>query len=205
MPGASHVGLTAWRPRRLAAAALAAAFVALAGAGPVGAHAYVDTSEPRDGSVLEVPPAQVRITYAEPVEPNVTKLTLLGPDGKPVPGTTQVAEGDLVLVLRLPPLQPGTYAVRTDTLGKDGHPTREEIRFTVGQPAGSSGAARREATPAPRPAPPAPTPARSARSRDGEETGLRTEIFTNMAVMAVSALVVGGAVVAILFAASRKR
>ncbi len=131
---------------------VAALFLTLVGLvsprpGVVLAHSYIEVTDPADGSSLSHPPERVRVTYTEPVEAGITRLLLLDADGKPVPGTRQEAEGRLVLVLHLPPdLAPGTYTVRSETLGADGHPTVDEIRFNVtgsaANPPGGGPAAR---------------------------------------------------------------
>lgn len=128
------------RSAKPAARLVAAVLLALSGLwpapGPARAHAYIESSSPPDGARLQAAPDRVRITYTEPVETRVTKLTLIDAEGRTVPGTEQVSEGDMVLILKLPPLPPGRYTVKSNTLGKDGHPTEESIQFAVGRVTG---------------------------------------------------------------------
>lgn len=131
--------------------------LALAG-GHARAHAYMDRSLPADGASLARPPAAVRIWFTEALETNVSLLRLLDSAGRPVPGTTQTAEGDSVLVLQVPPLKDGTYSVEYRVLSVDSHVTQGSIGFRVGTPAPPPPPAVAPAPPAIAPAPPAPAP-----------------------------------------------
>ncbi len=122
--------------KRAAQAAVMAALALVLIAPPARAHAYIESSTPVDGARLDTAPAEVRITYTEPIETRVTRLTLLDERGRPVAGTEQVSDGDMALILKLPPLPPGRYTVKSNTLGKDGHPTEETIQFVVGRSQG---------------------------------------------------------------------
>ncbi|MFO7172766.1 MAG: copper resistance protein CopC [Bacillota bacterium] len=116
-------------------ALLATLLLFASAAGTAQAHAGLEESVPADGAVLSAPPPEVRITFTEPLEPQLSTLTLVDAQGQPVPGTTQAAEGDRTLTLRLPPLPSGAFRVRWRILAKDGHVTEGSIEFTVAAPA----------------------------------------------------------------------
>lgn len=150
--------------RRMARALPPAIIAILLFAALAQAHSYIESSVPRDGATLDVPPAEVRLTYTEPLEPRVTTLTLVDAQGRTVPGIRQTVEGNRTLILKLPPLSGGKYTVKTKTLGRDGHVTEETLQFTVNAPRDNAGNALENA-PAPalvkRPDRDAPPPAAS--------------------------------------------
>ncbi|HEX7638324.1 MAG TPA: copper resistance protein CopC [Burkholderiaceae bacterium] len=97
------------------------------------AHARLKSSTPADGASVSPAPQVLRLEYGEPVELAMSSVTLTGPAGAAV-ATARVAadpRDDRALVLALPRLAPGGYQVRWATMGRDGHHTRGEIRFTV--------------------------------------------------------------------------
>lgn len=189
----------------LAALTALAAALALA-AGTALAHSYLEVTEPADGSTLPRPPERVRVTYTEPVEAGVTRLLLLDPAGKPVPGTRQEAEGRLVLVLHLPAdLAPGTYTLRSETLGADGHPTVDEIRFTVSAPAGKQpGAAAGPAGKADGPSAGSAAAGKEAAPPAGETATARSELGTESLILGISLLALAGAIAAIALGSRRR-
>lgn len=128
-------------------------------AGLARAHAFIEESVPADGAALAEPPAKVTIRYAEPVEARLSTLKLVDAEGRPVPDTRQASEGNRVLVLELPRLQPGKYAVESRAVARDGHTSNETIRFSVSAPASAEEPAETDPAAAPsrtgEPAPPA--------------------------------------------------
>jgi methionine-rich copper-binding protein CopC len=108
-----------------------AALLALAGA--AAAHARLQSSAPANGAAVTPPPAALRLQYDEPVEAAMSSVKLTGP-GDAAVATAQVAadpKDDKALVLPLPRLAPGAYRAQWATMGRDGHRTRGELRFTV--------------------------------------------------------------------------
>lgn len=122
------------RAQRLGLLLGLALLIALGRQGTARAHAYIERATPPDGSAMTTPPSEIRLVYTEPVEPSLATLTLYGRDGKPVPGTRLESEGNLVLLLRLPPLSEGPYTLLSKVLGADGHVTEETVSFYVGTP-----------------------------------------------------------------------
>lgn len=114
-------------------AALLAAIVTGAAAGPVAAHAVVRLSEPAQGAVLNASPKEIRIAFNEKVEAMFTSATLKNAAGATV--TKDKARLDpadaAVLRLPVPVLAPGKYTVKWNAVGSDGHRRTGEIHFAV--------------------------------------------------------------------------
>jgi methionine-rich copper-binding protein CopC len=135
--------------------ALVAAVVALAAMPAlVLAHADLESATPTPGSTVTVAPPDLTATFTEAIDASKSSLVVL--DG----GGATVAEGggpDLLqadgrtLVLLLPTLANGTYAVRWTSAATDGHIERGTFEFTVAVPAPSP-------SPSPAPSPSASTP-----------------------------------------------
>lgn len=110
-----------------------ATVLAAATASAVFAHAKLQQSEPGNGSTVTTPPAALKLHYNEPVEPAVSGVKLFGPGDKPMQaGRPALADGnDKTLVVPLPRLPAGNYRVEWSTMGRDGHPMKGDVRFTV--------------------------------------------------------------------------
>jgi copper transport protein len=124
----------------LAAAVLAAVFAALAGASAAQAHASLVRSEPPDRAVVAQPPADVKLTFNEPVSPLV--LRLVRPNGELVE-LKGAAAGETIVVTLPPGSLPGTHLLSWRVISADGHPVGGALTFSIGQPS---------AVPAPLPA-----------------------------------------------------
>jgi methionine-rich copper-binding protein CopC len=111
---------------------LAAVPLALGRIRPAAAHAIVVESEPANGARLERAPPLVRVRFNSKIEARLSRLSLVGPDRRPV-ALTVAAGGERPdrLAAPLPPLGPGSYAIRWRVLAADGHITEGAIRFTV--------------------------------------------------------------------------
>jgi methionine-rich copper-binding protein CopC len=112
----------------------AIAFAALGlAAASVFAHARLQGSVPADGSTVAVAPTELRLQYGEPVEAAMSTVAIAGPGGAALTGGPVAADkaDARTLVVSLPKLPPGGYRVDWKTVGRDGHVTRGQIRFTV--------------------------------------------------------------------------
>jgi methionine-rich copper-binding protein CopC len=122
------------RRRLVAAVAFTTAHLAVAWnrARPAIAHAIVVESEPANGARLERSPSAVRVRFNSKIERKLSRLSLVGPDRRPIPLVLEGA-GDRPdrLAASLPPLEPGAYAIRWRVLATDGHITEGAIRFTI--------------------------------------------------------------------------
>ena len=104
---------------------LAGAVCVLLLGAPAGAlaHAILVRSQPVPGVELNSSPAQITATFSEPLNPQLSNLTVIGPSGSPVRVRSNTAAGDTELVLRpLSRLTRGIYQVRWHSVSADdGH------------------------------------------------------------------------------------
>src|SRR3954447_16403133 len=70
----------------VAAAAVAAVAGLFLGVAPASAHASLIASTPESGSVVQLRPTQVRLTFSEPVEAEGGAVVVTAPDGTPLAG-----------------------------------------------------------------------------------------------------------------------
>jgi hypothetical protein len=120
------------RGRTLAAAAsLAAALLGLA-VGPA-AHAVLERAEPRVGSTVRTPPAEVRLWFTENLEPAFSTLQVVDGRGLRVDradGRVDRATPSLLRV-SLRPLGAGAYRVVWRVASVDTHVTEGDFTFTI--------------------------------------------------------------------------
>ena len=107
--------------------------VLLWGAPSVGAHAFLDRADPRVGSTVRTPPAQVRLWFTESLEPAFSSAQVVNEAGERVDrGNGQVDPANLALLsVALQPLPPGTYKVIWRVLSVDSHVTEGDFTFRV--------------------------------------------------------------------------
>ncbi|RUV68265.1 MAG: copper resistance protein CopC [Mesorhizobium sp.] len=128
------VGAAGKRVGRFAVGLLAAIVLLAAIAGPskAFAHASLITTEPTDGAVLAQSPAHFSLTFSEPVSPLV--LTLVRPDGTPVPLTSFRVSGQTVEIDNPQRLGSGTHVLSWRVTSADGHPVGGSALFSIGAP-----------------------------------------------------------------------
>lgn len=135
------------------AATTAAALLGLAG--PAAAHNTLVGSDPAAGARLATGPAEVRLTFDQPVRAGAgyNAVTVVGPDGTHwTDGQVRVDGNSVRTPVR--PLGPaGTYTVGFRVLSNDGHPVPGKVEFTLtaagnGAPAPPSAAAQDDRQPA---------------------------------------------------------
>ncbi|TIN32066.1 MAG: copper resistance protein CopC, partial [Mesorhizobium sp.] len=102
---------------------------AIAAPGQAFAHAALVTTEPTDGAVLAQSPA---LTFSEPVSPLV--LTLVRPDGTPVPLTSFRINGQTLDIDNPQRLGSGTHVLSWRVISADGHPVGGSVLFSIGAP-----------------------------------------------------------------------
>jgi copper transport protein len=109
-----------------------AALAVLAPAAPASAHAAMVAADPVPGSVVPAAPADVTVTFSEPVQVVPGRIQVLAPDGHRIGGPPEVRGA----VLRIP-LHPadrplGTYLVSYRVISADTHPVGGALTFSVG-------------------------------------------------------------------------
>ncbi|MGX9573375.1 copper resistance CopC/CopD family protein [Mesorhizobium sp. f-mel] len=125
---------TSKRAGRLAVGQLTAIVLLAIIAAPtqVFAHAALITTEPADGAVLGQSPMQFSLTFSEPVSPLV--LTLVRPDGTPVPLTSFRLSVQTVEIDNPQTLGSGTHVLSWRVISADGHPVGGSVLFSIGAP-----------------------------------------------------------------------
>lgn len=111
------------------------------------AHLGLKSSTPAHGAHLAAVPRALRLTFTQAVEGALARLRLVGPSGADVPISPlrQPADSGDIVIADIPgPLVAGSYSIDWRVVGKDGHPVRGTITFTV-----APGAAGLAKTPAP--------------------------------------------------------
>jgi copper transport protein len=104
----------------------------------VAAHAYLDRSEPEANSVTPEAPAEVRLWFTEPLEPDFSRAELYDANGDRVDTEpSRVTSDPYQMVLPLPSGLPnGTYTVQWRNISAaDGHPQSGFMPFTIGSQA----------------------------------------------------------------------
>jgi len=97
------------------------------------AHAIVQHAEPPAESTVQTPPAQVRLWFAEQLEPGLSSVRVVNERGEQVDtGDAKVEPAEPnQLHVSLSSLSPGTYKVLWRVMSVDGHATRGSFTFRV--------------------------------------------------------------------------
>ncbi|MGN9907689.1 copper resistance CopC/CopD family protein [Phytohabitans sp. LJ34] len=117
----------------LAGAVLCGLLVALGPAAPARAHAALLGTDPADGAVLPDAPAEVTLTFNEPVQVRTGAVRLLNAAGTEQPA--EVRTVDTRIVLTVPPgLGDGSYVITWRVISADSHPVAGGLTFAIGAP-----------------------------------------------------------------------
>ncbi|GIJ80941.1 copper transport protein [Micromonospora phaseoli] len=102
-------------------------------AAPAAAHAVLLGTDPADGAVLATVPAEVTLTFNEPVTVRPGGVRLLDAAGDEVSADSRSV--DTTVLLAVPPNLPdGTYIVTFRVISADSHPVSGGFSFAVGAP-----------------------------------------------------------------------
>jgi methionine-rich copper-binding protein CopC len=103
---------------------------------PVDAHAFLDTSIPKVGSTITIPPTEVTILFDDDIQPDKSNIQVFDAAGKQLdkkdshPGSD--ADDKTTLIVSLPAaLAPGTYKVTWHATCVDNHKTEGSFQFTI--------------------------------------------------------------------------
>lgn len=114
--------------------ALILAILLFAGSGLlVLAHSELIQSEPAPGEELTESPAEIRLTFSEPVSAD-SQIILLAGTFTPIEGLVPQIDSEQpeVLFTPLPPLEAGIYTVQWTAVSDDGHEISGSYSFSVG-------------------------------------------------------------------------
>jgi methionine-rich copper-binding protein CopC len=110
-------------------------------AGHAGSH--LESSWPRDGVMLWVPPKEARLTYLEPVKASTLVLTLARLDGELLVEDEVVrltsGENVIEILLRLPLIRPGMYELKWSVTTVSDAPLQGSIGFGLEPPIAAVG------------------------------------------------------------------
>src|SRR5215216_2128401 len=104
-------------------------------AGPVAAHAFLESSDPVANAVLPTAPQSITLTFTESLETSYSRAELFDQAGALVPGATStIGPQPLTMVVTIPSgLGNGTYSLLWRTLSAvDGHTAQGYLPFTIG-------------------------------------------------------------------------
>ena len=97
------------------------------------AHAFLERAVPAVGSVVHLPPAEIRLWFTQKLEPAFSSVRVLDRTGSPVDrGDARVDASDpRLLRISLPALAPGAYRVTWRVLSVDAHVTEGDFTFDI--------------------------------------------------------------------------
>jgi copper transport protein len=121
-----------WLRVLVAVAAAAAVGIVLDG-GTASAHAQLLSIDPADGEVLDVAPAQVVLTFSEPVSLTGGSVRVLDDDANDV-ATATTQENDTITTTLADGIADGTYTVVWEVVSVDSHRIGGASVFHVGAP-----------------------------------------------------------------------
>lgn len=115
---------------RLVLAAVLALFGSILISTSASAHADLVSTSPADGSEVDIAPAQISLTFSEPVLETGTAIVLNQADGTEIPVGPVTIEGSTISVTSPADLAAGEYKVTWRTAADDGHVLTGEFGFT---------------------------------------------------------------------------
>ncbi len=118
----------------LAVAAVVTALGVLLPAMPASAHAVLVRTDPVAGTIVDQPPRQVTLTFSEPVDIGLGRVSMLAPDGTNVVEGRPTVRGAQVVAPLRPGLGRGTYLVSYRVVSADGHPIAGGYTFSIQAP-----------------------------------------------------------------------
>jgi copper resistance protein C len=121
------------RLRTVAAGVIVAAVALLATAAPASAHDELLSSTPAAGDRLDSAPAEIALTFPQPVLDVGASMLVTDADGVDHVAGAPVLDAGTVTVPLEPDLRHGAYEVRWRVVSSDGHPLSGIIHFTVGE------------------------------------------------------------------------
>ncbi|MBP6015654.1 MAG: copper resistance protein CopC [Candidatus Promineofilum sp.] len=100
---------------------------------PALAHGDLVAAEPEPGAQLAESPAEIRLTFSEPVADG-SRIVVLGDDFGQVGGLVPQFNPEVPeqVYTPLPPLEPGVYTVQWAATSDDGHEVSGSYSFSVG-------------------------------------------------------------------------
>jgi len=96
------------------------------------AHDQLVSTDPADGSTVDVAPDHVTLTFEDPAVAIGTVIEVVGPDGSVVSsGAPQLVDSDVTQAITAQDLPAGKYAVTWRVTSPDGHVVSGDFAFTA--------------------------------------------------------------------------
>jgi copper transport protein len=121
--------------QRVAHTLLGAILLTFCVVGQALAHAALVASDPADGAVLAKAPAELSLTFDEPVSPLILKL--VEPGGSEAALGKPRFDGNRLVLAAPHDLGQGSYVLSWRVISEDGHPVGGAVVFSIGMPSGS--------------------------------------------------------------------
>jgi methionine-rich copper-binding protein CopC len=168
------------------------------GVAPASAHSQLTSTTPADGTVLDVPPPEVRFTFDAPLLQDTDTISINDANGNVVKSIHPTPEGDSVAIPWPEGTTPGDYQVAYRVVCGDGHPVIGAINLTVKGSAPAAGAATASAAAAgtTSPAPTAAATPVAASDAPASSSGSAMPLIIGAAVLAAAVVALIVALVA---------
>jgi copper transport protein len=123
---------SAWRAVAVLAGSAVGLLAAVLPAVPAFAHAVLLRTDPPADTVLEAAPAEVVLTFSEPVRPVAGKVRVTRPDGQRGDADTSTVDHSTLRIPMRAGGPEGSYVVSYRVISEDGHPVGGAFIFSVG-------------------------------------------------------------------------
>ena len=100
---------------------------------PARAHAILVSSSPTADTVVPAAPAQIVLTFSEPVREVPGRIRVIGPDGRRIDRGKPTFNGPLVTIPVDQNVPRGTYLVSYRVISADSHPVAGGFTYSVGE------------------------------------------------------------------------
>ena len=117
--------------RRLSVLVLVGLLTLLGSAGVANAHTRLESSDPAEGAALATAPAQVTLTFSEPVSPPEGAVEIIGPDNVTWQVGAVTAAGATITAPVTPTGPAGAYVLAYRVVSSDGHTVAGSVNFTL--------------------------------------------------------------------------
>lgn len=110
--------------------------LAMAVAGPAGAHAFLVQASPKVGARVAAPPLELRLVFDENLAPGASGVVLVDAAGRPLATAAARLDARDASVMIAPlatRLAPGRYQVRWRAVSPDHHVNTGDYSFSVGR------------------------------------------------------------------------
>lgn len=174
--------------RRLSVLVLVGLLTLLGSAGVANAHTRLESSDPAEGAALATAPAQVTLTFSEPVSAPEGAVEIIGPDNVTWQVGALTAAGPTITAPITPAGPAGAYVLAYRVVSADGHTVAGSVNFTLTAPVAPPTTTTTTTTEAPPPTTTEPPEADPAASTE-DSGGVPLWVWLVVAVVVIAAAV----------------